>query len=153
MPKGYNAGGIRKHPLYSVWAGIYSRCYISTHEAFKYYGARGVKMCDEWLNNPSSFIEWANTNGWERGLDIDKDIKGNGLLYSPDTCSIVTHQINIAHRKDIIIISYNGESRCLKEWAEILNMNRNTLQNRIRRYRWSVSRAFTQQTHKSRIRS
>jgi hypothetical protein len=60
----------------------------------------GVTICQEWLDNPISFIEWALQNGWQKGLEIDKDLKSMGLkIYSPDTCSIITKLENtrLAH--------------------------------------------------------
>lgn len=37
--------------LYRLWSGIKSRCYNEKCENYKDYGARGIKMCNEWLNN------------------------------------------------------------------------------------------------------
>lgn len=85
--------GIWNTPLYNIWVDIKNRCYKPRHKAYLDYGGRGVTMCEEWYNNPKSFYDWAINNGWEQGLEIDKDIKG-GMIYSPETCSIVTHKIN-----------------------------------------------------------
>ena len=87
------------HPLYSVWDGIKSRCYNKNHTGYSYYGGRGVEMCDEWRKDFKAFYEWAIDNGWRRGLQVDKDIKGTGLMYSPNDCLIVTPKQNSARRR------------------------------------------------------
>lgn len=84
-----------KHPIYKVWDGMKSRCYNHNHIAYKWYGGKGVKICDDWLFNFKLFYDWCLANGWKKGLKIDKDIKGTGLLYSPDNCLIVTQKENI----------------------------------------------------------
>lgn len=81
---------LRNHPLYDVWKGMKARCRDKNHVGYKIYGGRGVKVCEEWAKDFISFYNWCMANGWEHGMDIDKDIKGNGLLYSPETCSIIT---------------------------------------------------------------
>lgn len=96
--------GFRKaketHPLYKVYRGIMDRCYNTESTAYKWYGAIGVTICDEWKDNPLKFIEWGITNGWSKDLHIDKDIlckeKGiNPKVYSPNTCLWVTVKKNV----------------------------------------------------------
>lgn len=87
--------GKDKMQLYKVWTGLKQRCYNPKNSAFKWYGARGVSMCDEWRYDYNKFFEWSMSNGWEKGLDIDKDIKGDGMMYSPENCSFVSHKVNM----------------------------------------------------------
>lgn len=89
------------HPAYRAYRGIMSRCYDSNDKGYQWYGAKGVTICEEWLNNPSAFVEWSINNGWSKGLHIDKDIlcKAKGItphIYSPDTCQWVTPQTNVS---------------------------------------------------------
>lgn len=86
----------RDHPLYDVWKGMKARCYGIYNISYKNYGARGVRVCDEWRSNFKSFYDWCINNGWKAGLRIDKDYKStcNGMLYSPNDCCIITHKKN-----------------------------------------------------------
>lgn|SRR5574341_2046669 len=85
--------GGSKHPLYRVWDNMHQRCINPNNKSYSDYGGRGVSVCEEW-NDYEKFHSWALQNGWKKGLHIDKDIKGDGLLYSPNTCSIVTQKEN-----------------------------------------------------------
>lgn len=83
------------HPLYAIWVNIKNRCYNKNSDHYLYYGAKGCEMCQEWRRSYDRFKKWCIENGWKQGLEVDKDIKGNSLLYSPETCLIVTKQENM----------------------------------------------------------
>lgn len=80
--------GFHGHKLYSVWNSMNRRCYEWTNKNYKYYGERGIKVCDEWVNDAGSFCNWALSNGWEEGLQLDR--KDNDGDYTPDNCRFVT---------------------------------------------------------------
>lgn len=90
-----------KTHLYKVWNTIKQRCKNPNSTGYKNYGGRGVRLCDDW-EKFEPFMEWAIKNGWERGLQIDKDKRGVGLLYSPETCSILTREENNKYKRNIV---------------------------------------------------
>jgi len=96
--------GFRKakdtHPLYKIYRGIKNRCYNPESPGYHWYGAKGVTISEEWLDNPEAFIEWGLQNGWKPGLHIDKDTlcKAKGItphVYSPESCQWVTPKVNV----------------------------------------------------------
>lgn len=76
-----------RHPLTNVWGLIKQRCYNKKNKNYKYYGAKGIKLCDEWLNF-KVFERWGLENGWKKNLVIDRiDSKGN---YEPNNIQFLT---------------------------------------------------------------
>lgn len=89
---------LSNHKLYRIRRAMINRCYNLNSKSYKDYGLKGVYVCDEWLANPVSFINWALENGWNDTLEIDKDIKVPGnMVYSPDTCLLVSKAVNNKH--------------------------------------------------------
>lgn len=127
----YRDHGLSRHPLYTVWSAMHSRCYNKKDISYCNYGAKGVTICDEWLNDFMTFYNWAINNGWEAGLQIDKDIKGNGKLYAPGSCIFVTRKENGRKKRNNILVTYNGETKALSAWCESLSLKYNTVRKRI----------------------
>lgn len=70
--------------LRNVFTGMKRRCYNPNCEAYKWYGGKGIKICDEWLNNPEEFIKWGIQAGYRDDLTIDR-INSN-KDYEPSNC-------------------------------------------------------------------
>lgn len=78
-------------PVYGKWLGILTRCYstpfLKTHPSYA-----GCKVCDEWLTF-SNFKRWMEQQNWE-GKALDKDLIGDGKLYSPENCVFISQSLN-----------------------------------------------------------
>jgi len=73
--------------LYNVWRNMLSRCYKKNNENYKYYGGKGVVICDLWLSDNSIFFSWALSNGYTKNMTIErKDSNGN---YEPSNCTFI----------------------------------------------------------------
>jgi len=83
----------KKSRLYRIWGAIKDRCYNQKSLGYKYYGARGIRICKEWKDNYSTFKFWAILNGYRKELTIDRiNHKGN---YEPNNCQWLTNSENV----------------------------------------------------------
>ena len=126
--------------LYRLWSGIKSRCNNKKCKNYKDYGARGIKMCNEWLDNFQTFHDWATNNNYQEGLQIDRIDNNKG--YSPNNCRFITPKENSNNRRNTINVTLNNITKTLSEWCEILNINYCTAYKRIYNYNWSIEKAL-----------
>jgi hypothetical protein len=128
MKTQFKTHGLSKHNLYSIYNNIIARCYDTKAVNYGRYGGVGVTVCDEWKDDFVSFYNWCMANGWKPGLQIDKDIIGNSLIYSPNMCCIVTREENNqAFKKSSNILEYKGVRKTIAKWAVDLNVKASTL--------------------------
>lgn len=94
--------GLCDHPLYSVWCDMKQRCTTPSYKYYHRYGGRGITVCPEW-DDPAAFIEWGLTNGYRKGLTLDR--RDNDAGYSPNNCRFVcrkTQSRNTASNRKMI---------------------------------------------------
>ena len=96
LKHGYDRKG-KPTRLYRIWVGMKSRCHNSNDSGFKYYGSRGIRVCDEWRKNFESFRDWALSHGYDDNLTIErKDVDGN---YCPENCEWITQDKQSKNRR------------------------------------------------------
>jgi hypothetical protein len=78
--------------LRSRFCAMKQRCYDPNNKSYSCYGAKGITICDEWLEKPKRFVDWALDNGFERHLELDRKKSNKG--YSPDNCQFISKQEN-----------------------------------------------------------
>ena len=122
--------GLRKSKLYKIWDGMKGRCCSPKNTSYPNYGGRGIKICDEWKDSFTSFYEWAMSNGYSEGLSIDRiDNDGN---YEPSNCRWATNKEQGANKRNNIVVTYNGETHIIAEWARITGIKAHTLRKRYK---------------------
>lgn len=129
--------GLSRHTLYKILCQMIRRCYVEKDPSYRFYGAKCVKVCDEWKNNPEAFIFWAENNGWKPGLRVDKDkipkeLGIPAILYSPEMCSILTPKENNNIHGGNKILEYMGKKQTLSQWADEYGIKYKTFQVRIK---------------------
>lgn len=86
-------GGVSKHPAYGLWKSLRDRCENVKSVGYRYYGGRGICVCDEWRTDSAAFVAWAETHGYSPHLDLDR-IDNDGP-YAPWNCQFITHLANL----------------------------------------------------------
>ena len=133
--------GLSKHPLYRIFRKMVERCENQNCKSYKDYGGRGIKICDEWRTDFFSFYAWANANGYEAGLSIER-INNDGN-YEPSNCRWATKIEQNTNRRTSRFIEYGGMICTLSEWSRITNIPAWKISDRIDRLKWSIADALT----------
>ena len=144
MRHGYknNTKGWSNYKIAYIFSGMKQRCYNPNCKSYPLWGGKGIKICDEWLNDPKKFDIWAINNGWQDGLTIDRiDSKGN---YTPENCRWVTREDNgrniaIASMSYIVV---NNISKTGKDWSKYLNLGANTINTYRKVYGIDIVKKF-----------
>lgn len=124
--------------LSGVHSNMKARCSNPNNPHYKYYGGRGITVCEEW-QHVDKFREWAYNNGYKPGLTIDRiDVNGN---YEPSNCRWVTMQEQQFNKTDSHLITYKGETKCLAEWENQLGIDHRTILARLNNG-WTVEQAL-----------
>lgn len=134
--------GLRDTRLYSIWCNMKDRCYNQNNPQYKWYGGKDtpIEICSEWLHDFKTFYDWAMTNGYKDDLTIDR-INFNGN-YSPDNCRFVTIQEQQNNKSNNHLLTYNGKTMNITQWAQELGLPRGVIKDRLRGG-WSVEKALT----------
>jgi hypothetical protein len=108
--------GESKTRLYRVWGDIHSRCYDPSSTAYKYYGGRGITMCEEWKTSYVAFRDWALVNGYADNLTIER--KKVDLGYDPSNCCFITQREQTRNTRRNVFVEAFGETKTVSEWVD-----------------------------------
>lgn len=115
--------------LYTIWMRMKDRCYKEKCNVYKYYGGKGVAICEGWRNDFKAFKEWALSHGYNDNLSIDR-IDG-GKNYEPSNCRWATRmeqQSNLGWNKRYELF---GEMLTAPEIARRYNLPTSIMYGRL----------------------
>lgn len=133
--------GLTNSRLYSIWSNIKARCNNPKNYEFKYYGGKGVCICQEWTDF-SAFYEWAINHGYNDKLTIKRDnVNGN---YCPENCKWILPDKQYLNRTDSHFVTAFGKTQTIKEWSDETGIKYGTIERRINAYHWPAERAVSE---------
>lgn len=135
---GYNREG-KRHPIYDVWAAMLRRCQNPRNPAYKYYGARGISVCERWQTF-THFLE-DMLPSYRSDLQIERIDNNKG--YCKENCKWDTRRAQMLNRRNARMVTFDGQTLNLSLWAEKTGIGFHILDQRIGKLGWSVQRALT----------
>lgn len=133
-----SASVIKNKRLREIYRHMYNRCYNISSKDYRFYGAKGITICDEWLIDPKVFEKWSKKNGYKKNLTIDR-IKSSGP-YASWNCRWISGSDNAKYKSTTTIYTINGITDTGRGWAKRLDIGT----NRINSYRRKYGKAFTE---------
>lgn len=124
--------------IHEVWKEMNRRCKDNNNRSIS-YKKRGISVCQEWTI-AKNFIDWALSNGYKEGLQIDREDNNGG--YSPENCRWVTPQVNANNRINTIYLTFENKTLSLYQWSKITGIKHHTIYTRLGRG-WPIEKILT----------
>ena len=118
--------------LEHIFRGMCQRCYNSNDRAYRWYGAKGIKIYNEWNKNPLLFEQWALSHGYKEGLTINRIEEDKD--YCPENCEWISSIDNAKYKSTTKLLDVDGNIHTGREWAEVLRLGTNTINTMLRSY-------------------
>lgn len=137
-------------PEYRTWYAMKSRCTKPNQKDYRFYGARGIKVCDRWLSSFHNFLEDMGRKP-DKGYSIERiDVHGN---YEPPNCRWATwlEQRMNKRRFPARFLTLNGKCQPLADWSREIGISSSAILARISKG-WGIEDALTKPLRKKRKR-
>lgn len=129
--------GMRNSATYNSWINMKTRCLNPKNNRYQYYGQRGIKVCDRWLNSFENFLE--DMGEKPEGFSIDRI--DNNMDYSKENCRWATNLEQMNNMSTNKLIAYLGKTQSLMGWSKELNFKYKSVANRLSRG-WSFEESI-----------
>lgn len=126
-----------KSRTYNCWANMLQRCCNPNSTMYRYYGGRGITVCERWLDFASFYADMGDA---PPNLTIErKDTNGN---YEPSNCKWADFTEQVLNRRCTRWISCGGQTLTITQWARETGIKHGVISKRIASG-WSVEDALT----------
>ena len=143
-PKKFERHGLRGSVEYSLWAALIQRCTNRHQKSYRRYGGRGIGICKEWRHSFTAFLACV---GKRPSPKHQLERKNNEGDYEPGNVVWALPKANSRNRRDNHLLTHDGKTLTVAEWAEITGFSYDVIIQRIY-LGWTPSRALTQPPRK-----
>lgn len=133
------SSGMSGSPVYKVWQAMKSRCYNPKNKHYKNYGKRGITVSARWLESFSNFFADMGERPFD-GATLERADNSKG--YSKDNCKWATRHEQMANTRASRLLTHNGETKCITEWARGAGVDPKTIHYRLQQD-WPLEKALT----------
>ncbi len=127
-------------PEYRIWCAMKTRCCNPNASNYHFYGGRGITICERWKNSFQGFLDDMGPKPFpEASIDRYPDADGP---YAPENCRWASKKEQSQNSRKSRMLSYNGETLCLLDWAKRIGITHSAL--RVRLDNWPIERALTE---------
>lgn len=131
--------GEYKSATYRSWDMMKQRCTNPRDPAYHNYGGRGIEVCERWLHFQNFLMDMGERPSLKHSIDRYPDANGP---YAPGNCRWATRGQQNRNRRNNVLLTFNGETKCAADWADSIGMHRRTLLSRLLRG-YSTEEALT----------
>lgn len=131
--------GMSQTLIYKTWLNLKTRCLNSNSPNFVNYGGRGITICQRWQDSFEYFF--ADMDSRPSPNHTIERINNDGP-YSPDNCTWALPYQQARNMRTNRRITFEGETKCLADWAKEYNLLYTTLLYRIKAG-WPIEKALT----------
>lgn len=128
----------KRNPVHSVWRSMKNRCYSEKCRAYARYGGRGIVICERWLGE-NGYKNFESDMGPRPSLQHTIERVNNNGNYEPGNCKWASRAQQQRNRRNNVMLTINGKTQCLKDWAIETGICYKTLQGRVK-LGWPESR-------------
>lgn len=134
----YPIHGKTKSRVHAAWKAMNQRCFNKRCREYRYYGERGITVCERWRRFEAFFEDMGDPPD---GMSLDRIDNNRG--YGPGNCRWATKGEQSNNRRSCKLIEFRGNAQNQKQWAREMGIHQTTIAGRLRNG-WSVERALTQ---------
>jgi hypothetical protein len=127
---------------YRSWISMRIRCFNKSSTGYQRYGGRGISVCQAW----DSFAQFLADMG-DRPENTTLDRINSDGDYSPENCRWSTYKQQARNKHKSVMLTFNGDIKCVADWAEHLGMSENAIRKRLL-LGWSVEKTLTTQVRR-----
>ena len=106
--------------LQHIFKDMIARCYNSNNKSYKWYGGKGIRICDDWMRNPMLFKQWAMQNGYTDTMTIDR--LNPDIDYCPENCRWIPSEENSRRSGNVNWICISNTTLTGRQWSEKLGL-------------------------------